>query len=63
MDVNILRELLDTAYEHGCRLIEEWHEKRMQQIRLSSANRKHMEDYRFELIQKNAELKRRRFEE
>lgn len=62
MDINLLRDLLDTAYEYGCRLINEWHEKKLQQIRLSSANNRHAEDYRFELIQKRDELKRERFE-
>lgn len=55
MNAESLKELLDLAYEYGYKLISEWHERRMQQIRLTSANKKHLEDFRQELFEKRAQ--------
>lgn len=63
MELNVLRDLLDTAYEYGCRLVDKWHDNKIQQIRLSSANRRHVEDYRFELFQKRDALRRNNLNE
>jgi hypothetical protein len=46
---------LDTSIKKN---IELWHEKRIEQIRLETANKRHLEDYKFEKIKQMKKMEK-----
>lgn len=44
------KELIDYAAEHIRKIIYLWHEKSLEQIRLESANKRRIEEYKYNAI-------------
>ena len=48
MDKHDWDSLLKKAFDYGKQLIAEWHDKKMQQIRLETANKRSIEEYKMQ---------------
>ncbi len=61
MEKQDLKEFLDRALEHGKELIKIWHEKKLEQIRLETANLRKIEEYKYHAIEEISRKKSKMF--
>ena len=61
MEKDETMSVLDQAYEYGKKLINFWHEKRLEQIRLETANLRRIEEYKYNAIDEINRKKSERF--
>lgn len=61
MEQNETMSVLDQAFDYGKKLINFWHEKKMEQIRLETANLRHIEEYKYRAIEEINRKKRENY--
>lgn len=61
MEKETIMQALDEAFTYGKKLLNMWHEKKLEQIRLETANLRRIEEYKYHSIEEINRKKSERF--